>query len=99
MAEDLHAGPSAARPPGAGGAPPPPVTRSERWLARLAWLAALAALVLLAVSGLSSITNLVVGVAGLAVMLAATWWFLSGSGPVRWLAGVLVVAAPVLVIV
>src|SRR3954447_14101620 len=99
MSDDLLPRPSAARPPGRRDAPPPPVTRSERWLARLAWLAALAALVLLVLTGFSSITALVAGVAGLAVMLAATWWFLSSSGPVRWLAGVLAVAAPVVVIV
>jgi len=99
MAEDLHAGPSAARPPGAGGAPPPPVTRAERWLARLAWLAALAAVVVFLLTGLSSVLTLVVGVVGMAVMLAAIWWFLSRRGPSRWLGAVLAVAAPVTVIV
>src|SRR4051794_3843727 len=99
MAEDVHAGPSAARPSGPGEAPPPPVTRAERWLARLAWLAALAAVVVLLLTGLSSVLTLVVGVVGMAVMLAAIWWFLSRRGPSRWLGAVLAVAAPVTVIV
>src|SRR3954470_13745284 len=99
MSDDLLPGPSAARPSGRGGAATPPVTRSERWLARLAWLAALAAVVVLLLTGFASIAALLAGVAGLAVMLAAAWWFLSSSGAVRWLAGVLAVAAPALVIV
>src|SRR3954452_5964226 len=99
MSDDLLPGPSAARPSGRGGAATPPVTRSERWLARLAWLAALAAVVVLQLTGFASIAALLAGVAGLAVMQAAAWWFLSSSGAVRWLAGVLAVAAPALVIV
>jgi diacylglycerol kinase family enzyme len=97
MSEDLLPGPSAARPPGRRDPAKPPVTRSERWLARLALLAALAAVVVL--TGLTGIVTLVAGVVGLAVMLAAIWWFLSSHGPIRWLAGLLVIAAPVLVIV
>src|SRR3954452_5413467 len=99
MSDDLLPGPSAARPSGRGGAATPPVTRSERWLARLAWLAALAAVVVLQLTGFASIAALLAGVAGLAVMQAAAWWFLSSSGAVRWLAGVLAGAAPALVIV
>ena len=89
-------------PGGAGDAPgtPAPVTRSQRWLARLALAAALAAVVVLVVSGaLKSVTALLVGVAGLAVICAAAWWFLAHRGVVRWLAGVVLVAAPVAVIV
>jgi diacylglycerol kinase family enzyme len=98
MSEDLLPGSSAARPPGRRTPPAPPVTRSERWLARLSWLAALAAVAVLLLTGWSSVTALVAGVVGLAVMLAGTWWFLSTRGPVRWLAAAIVVAAPVLVI-
>ena len=89
-------------PGGVGAAPGTParVTRSQRWLARLALAAALAAVVVLVVSGaLKSVTALLVGLAGLAVICAAVWWFLAHRGVVRWLAGVVLVAAPVAVIV
>jgi diacylglycerol kinase family enzyme len=90
-------------PPGqAGGAPgtPIPVTRGQRWLARLAFAAALAAaVVLLLAGGLKSVTALLVGFAGLAIVCAAAWWFLTHRGIGRWLAAALLVAAPVAVIV
>ncbi len=90
-------------PPGGVGADPGTparVTRSQRWLARLALAAALAAVVVLVVSGaLKSVTALLVGLAGLAVICAAAWWFLAHRGVVRWLAAVVLVAAPVAVIV
>jgi len=77
-----------------------PVTRRQRWLARLAFAAALAAAVVLLLSGaLKSVTALVLGVAGLAIICAAAWWFLSHRGLVRWLAAAVLVAAPVAVIV
>lgn len=93
----------AAGPPAGIGDPPgtlAPVTRGQRWLARLAFAAALAAVaVLLLAGGLKSITALVVGIAGLAIICAAAWWFLAHRGLVRWLAAVVLVAAPVAVIV
>jgi diacylglycerol kinase family enzyme len=56
--------------------------------------------VVLLVSGaLKSVTALLLGVAGLAIICAAAWSFLSHRGVVRWLAAVLLVAAPVAVIV
>jgi diacylglycerol kinase family enzyme len=90
-------------PPG-GAADPPgtlaPVTRGQRWLARLAFAAALAAVVvLLLAGGLKSLTALLLGTAGLAIVCAAVWWFLAHRGIGRWLAAVLLVAAPVAVIV
>ena len=90
-------------PPG-GAADPPgtlaPVTQGQRWLARLAFAAALAAaVVLLLAGGLKSVTALLLGVAGLAIVCAAAWWFLVHRGVGRWLAGVVLVAAPVAVIV
>jgi diacylglycerol kinase family enzyme len=90
-------------PPGGAGDVPgtsAPVTRSQRWLARLAFAAALAAVVvLLLAGGLKSLTALLLGIAGLAIICAAAWWFLAHRGVGRWLAAVLLVAAPVAVIV
>jgi diacylglycerol kinase family enzyme len=72
---------------------------AQRWLARLAFLLAAAAGVLvLAVAGVrGSVGLLLVGVAGMAVALAGAWWFLSHRGWWRWLAGVLVIVAPLTV--
>jgi diacylglycerol kinase family enzyme len=76
------------------------VTRGQRWLARLAFAAALAAVVVLLVAGgLKSVTALLLGFAGLAIICAAAWWFLAHRGIGRWVAGVLLAAAPVAVIV
>src|SRR3984885_7094885 len=94
--------PGGGPPDGVGGTPgmAAPVTRSQRWLARLAFIAALAAAVVLLLSGaLKSVTALLLGAAGLAIVCAAAWWFLSHRGLVRWLAAALLVAAPVAVIV
>jgi hypothetical protein len=96
------------RPDGAGGAGGPRAAdelpggpaRSRRWLARLAFAAAIAAVVvLLLFGGLRSIAALLLGFAGLAVGCAAAWFFLAYRGVVRWLALVVLVAAPVFVIV
>jgi diacylglycerol kinase family enzyme len=86
---------------GGDGAPggPGQATRGQRWLARLAFAAALAvAVVLLLPGALWSLTALVVGFAGLAIACAAAWWFLTHRGIARWLAGVLLIAAPLSVI-
>ena len=75
-------------------------TRGRRWLARLAFAAAVAAVVvLLLFGGLKGIAALLLGFAGLAVGCAAAWFFLAYRGVVRWLALVVLVAAPVFVIV
>jgi diacylglycerol kinase family enzyme len=99
---DGPAAPGGGQPDGVGAAPgtPADVTRGQRWLARLALAAALAAvLVLLLSGGLAGITALLVGFVGLAIACAAAWWFLAHRGIVRWLAGAVLVAAPVAVIV
>jgi diacylglycerol kinase family enzyme len=67
----------------------------QRWLARLSLAAAAAAVVLLLLfGGLKSITAVLLGAAGLALILAAAWWFLAHRGVLRWLAGIVLVAAP-----
>src|SRR6266536_5633359 len=85
---------------GAAGGVSAGASRGQRWLARLALAAAAAAVVVLLLAGaLASIIALVLGFAGLAVGCAAAWWFLANRGVLRWLALVVLVAAPVLVIV
>jgi diacylglycerol kinase family enzyme len=72
-----------------------PVRRSARWLARLAFVALLGAVVVLIAAGaLLSLTALALGAAGLALFCAAAWWFLTHRGVVRWLAVIVLVAAP-----
>jgi len=80
---------------------PVPSRSGQRWLARLAFLAAAAAAVLvLAEAGVrGSLGLLLVGAGGMAVALAGAWWFLTHSGMVRWLAGALLILAPVTVAV
>jgi hypothetical protein len=66
--------PGGGPPDGVGGTPgkAAPVTRGQRWLARLAFAAALAAAVVLLLSGaLKSVTALLLGAAGLAIVCAA----------------------------
>ncbi len=103
MADRAERVPADGDPPGGAGHAPGTlarVTRGQRWLARLAFAAALAAaVVLLLAGGLKSVTALLLGFAGLAIICAAAWWFLAHRGPRRWLAGVVLVAAPVAVIV
>jgi len=69
-----------------------------RWLARLAFVLAVAAAVVpLAAAGLrGSILLILVGLAAVAIALAAGWTFLAHRGPARWLAAVVLVAVPVL---
>ena len=75
-------------------------SRSQRWLARLAFAAAAGVVVVLLLSGaLRSVAVLLLGFAGLAIACAAAWWFLANRGVLRWLAFAVLVAAPVLVIV
>ncbi|KUL28145.1 diacylglycerol/lipid kinase family protein [Actinoplanes awajinensis] len=74
---------------------------SRPWLARLAFVAAAAATVLvLAAAGLGgSLALLLTAVLGSAVTLAAAWWFLTHRGLLRWVAGLIVVLAPLVVAV
>ncbi|MFE9622677.1 diacylglycerol/lipid kinase family protein [Streptomyces sp. NPDC006527] len=73
---------------------------SGRWTARLALAAAGAAvLVLLVTAGFGSVVLVGVGVGGLALTAGGVWWLLTHTGWIRVLAGVLVVAAPLTVLV
>ncbi|MDX8141751.1 diacylglycerol kinase family protein [Lentzea sp. BCCO 10_0061] len=76
-------------------------TPEQRWAARLAFLAAgTAVVVVLVAAGVRAGVGLVlVGATGTALALAGAWWFLAHRGLVRWLAGVLVVFVPLIVVV
>jgi diacylglycerol kinase family enzyme len=73
----------------------------SRWLARLALLLAVAAVVLPpAAAGIRGSLGLVlVAVVAVAAVLVGAWWFLTHRGVARVLAGLLLVAAPVLLLV
>ncbi len=75
--------------------------RSRRWCARAAFALMLAAVVLvLAVAGWrSSLALIVLTVVGVCAVTAGGYWFLANRGVLRWLALVLVVAAPVGIVV
>jgi diacylglycerol kinase family enzyme len=77
------------------------IDNTQRWLARLAFVtAAVAVAVLLAVVGIGGgLTLLAVGAIGMAVALAAVWWFLTHRGMLRWLAAGVAVVAPIVVAV
>jgi hypothetical protein len=99
MAEKAERVPTDGDSPGGVGDAPGTPARGQRWLARLAFAAALAAVaVLLLAGGLKSLTALLLGFAGLAIVCVAAWWFLAHRGLARWLAGVLLVAAPLALI-
>jgi diacylglycerol kinase family enzyme len=86
--------------PAAAPGPGPQGTRSQRWLARLSFLLlGLAIVIVLVLAGVKSLSMLVVGVAGVAVSLAAAYVFLSRRGLLRWVAFAVFVLAPVVVIV
>ncbi|WP_432073165.1 diacylglycerol/lipid kinase family protein [Streptomyces wuyuanensis] len=72
--------------------------RVQRWCARLAILAAAAAVVVLVASGLGGLAMVLLALAGTVVTAAALWWALTRRGPVRMLAVLLAVAAPLTVI-
>jgi diacylglycerol kinase family enzyme len=76
-------------------------TVAQRWLARLALVAAAAAvLVAPVVAGFrQSLALVLVGLAGLALTLAAAWWALAHKGVIRWLAAALAALAPLVVLV
>jgi diacylglycerol kinase family enzyme len=75
--------------------------KNRRWLARATFALIFAAVVLvLAVAGWRSSLALVVFAAiGACAVLAGGYWFLANRGVLRWLALVLVIAAPVLIVV
>jgi diacylglycerol kinase family enzyme len=73
----------------------------QRWLARLCLVVVAAAVLvpLLGVGFKASVVVAVTGVVGLAVTVAGVWWALTNRGLVRWLAVVVAVAAPLVVVV
>jgi len=73
---------------------------TRRWLARASFALLLAAVALaLAVAGWRSLTLLVVAAVGVCAVLAGGYWFLANRGVLRWLALVLMIVAPVLILV
>ena len=74
--------------------------KTRRWLARASFALMFAAVVLvLAVAGWRSLTLVALAAVGVCAVLAGGYWFLANRGVLRWLALVLVVAAPVLIVV
>ena len=74
--------------------------KTRRWLARASFALMFAAVVLaLAVAGWRSLTLIVFAAIGVCAVLAGGYWFLANRGLLRWLALVLVIAAPVLILV
>jgi len=77
-----------------------PVTRSQRWLARLSFvLAALAVVIVGVFAGLLSFAMLAIGLAAAVVSLAAAFFFLARRGVWRLLSLAVFVVAPIAVIV
>jgi diacylglycerol kinase family enzyme len=75
-------------------------TPAQRWLARLSFaLLGLSVVIVGVFAGLKSLVLLAVGLAGVAVSLAAAYFFLSRRGIWRWLSLAVFVLAPVAVIV
>jgi len=73
---------------------------TRRWLARASFALMLAAVALvIAVAGWRSLALVALSVIGVCAVLAGAYWFLANRGVLRWIALVLVVAAPVLILV
>ena len=73
---------------------------TRRWLARASFALMLAAVVLvLAVAGWRSLSLVAFAAVGVCAVLAGGYWFLANRGVLRWVALVLVVAAPVVILV
>ena len=71
---------------------------ARRWLARASFALMLgAAALLLAEAGWRSLTLVAFAAIGVSAVLAGAFWFLANRGLVRWLALLLVVAAPLLI--
>jgi diacylglycerol kinase family enzyme len=74
--------------------------KARRWLARASFALTLAAVALLiAVAGWRSLTLVIFAVAGGCAVVAGGYWFLANRGVRRWMAAVLVIAAPVVILV
>ena len=75
-------------------------TMTRRWLARASFALMFAAVALvLAVAGWRSLALVAFAVIGVCAVLAGGYWFLANRGLLRWLALVLVIAAPVVILV
>ena len=73
---------------------------TRRWLARASFALMLAAVALvLAVAGWRSLALVALNVIGVCAVLAGAYWFLANRGVLRWMALVLMVGAPVLILV
>ena len=73
---------------------------ARRWLARSSFALMLgAAALLIAEAGWRSLTLVAFAAVGVCAVLAGTFWFLANRGLVRWLALLLVVGAPLLILV
>ncbi len=73
---------------------------ARRWLARASFALMLAAVALvLAVAGWRSLALVALNVIGVCAVLAGAYWFLANRGVLRWMALVLMIAAPVLILV
>src|SRR5208283_3660882 len=73
---------------------------TRRWLARASFALIIAAVVLvLAVAGWRSLALAGLAAVGVCAVLAGAYWFLANRGVLRWIALVLVVAAPLLILV
>ena len=74
---------------------------TRRWLARatFALMLAAVALVLVVAGWRSSLALIVLAAIGVCAVLAGGYWFLANRGVLRWLALILLVAAPVLILV
>ena len=74
--------------------------KTRRWLARASFALMLGAVVLLlAVAGWRSLALVAFAAIGGCAVVAGGYWFLAHRGVLRWLALVLVVAAPVVIVV
>ena len=74
--------------------------KNRRWLARASFALMLAAVaLLLAVAGWRSLALVAFAAIGVCAVLAGGYWFLANRGVLRWVALVLVVAAPVVILV
>ena len=74
--------------------------KTRRWLARASFALMLAAVALvLAVAGWRSLSLVAFAAVGVCAVLAGGYWFLANRGVLRWVALVLVVAAPVVILV
>ena len=77
-----------------------PAWHRQRWAARVSLAAAaLAVLLPLGYGGFGGVLLLAAGLAGAAVTAAGLWWTLTRRGPERWLAAVVTVVTPTVVVV